>query len=99
MKTFAIAAFLAGSIAAPAFAQAGGTVLGAPQFSTYANRGQCGSALAHERNRQRANPDQRGQGYQDLTGSEFNQASRATTRCEQRGGRYVVVYYANGFPQ
>ena len=98
MKILIMAAFMAGSIAAPALAQSGGQVLGPPQFQSYANRGQCTSALAHERNRQRANPDQRGAGYQDLTGSEFNEASHATTVCELRNGRYVVVYYANGAP-
>jgi hypothetical protein len=85
------------TIAAPVFAQ--GTVLGAPQFQSYANHGQCESALAQERNRQRANPSQRGAGYQDLSGSEFNRASRDTTRCELRNGQHVVVYYQNGIPR
>ena len=81
----------------PAFAQ--GTVLGSPQFQSYSNHGQCESALAAERNRQRANPSQRGAGYQDLSGSEFNRASRSTTRCEARNGQHVVVYYQNGAPR
>ena len=81
----------------PAMAQTGGIVLGAPQFDSYANRGQCQSALAHERNKQRKNADTRGAGYEDLSGSEFNRASLTTTRCEERSGRWVVVYYANGF--
>jgi len=86
------------AISAPALAIQG-TVLGPPQFAEggYASRGQCESALAAERNRQRKDPTARGAGYQDLTGSEFNKASRTTTRCEERNGRYVVVYNAEGF--
>jgi hypothetical protein len=87
----------AAAIAMPALANSGGTVLGAPQFSTYDNRGQCTAALAKERNLQRKDPSKRGAGYQSLSGSEFNKASLRTTRCELRNGRYVVVYYANGF--
>ena len=91
-------AVAAAVLAMPAMAQNGGVVLGAPQFDSYANRGQCESALAHERNSQRKNADTRGAGYQDLSGSDFNRASRTTTRCEERNGRYVVVFYQNGFP-
>jgi hypothetical protein len=80
----------------PALAQ-GGTVLGPPQFQSYANRGQCESALAAERNKQRKDPATRGAGYEDLSGSDFNKASRTTTRCEERKGQWVVVYYQNGF--
>lgn len=97
MKKLMIAA-IAGAVAFPAFAQSGGVVLGSPQFDAYASRGQCESALAAERNKQRKDADTRGAGYEDLSGSEFNKASRTTTRCEQRGGKWVVVYYANGFP-
>ena len=87
-----------GSLSVPAFA-AQTVVLGPPQFAEggYANRGQCESALAAERNRQRRDPTARGAGYQDLTGSEFNRESRRTTRCEEVNGRYVVVFNANGF--
>lgn len=97
MKKLIIAAFVAGSMSVPALAQDDGIVLGPPQFDSYANRGQCESALAHERNNQRRNPETRGAGYEDLSGSDFNRASRTTTRCERRDGRWVVVYYANGF--
>jgi hypothetical protein len=101
MKTLIIAAAAAGALALPApiLAQTGGTVLGAPQFQSYSNRGQCESALAAERNKQRKDSATRGAGYEDLSGSEFNRASRTTTRCEEREGKFVVVYYANGFPQ
>lgn len=98
MKKLILGALIAAGMGGPALAQDQGVVLGAPQFQTYANRGQCQSALAHERNSQRANPATRGEGYRDLSGSEFNQASLNTTRCEQRNGRYVVVFYRNGFP-
>lgn len=92
-----IFAVLAGTIAFPAAAQT--VVLGPPQFAAngYDNRGACQSALAHERNTQRANPGTRGAGYQDLSGSDFNRASRTTTRCELRDGRWVVVFNRNGF--
>jgi len=70
MKKVIVAA-MAGIVAMPAFAQ-GGTVLGPPQFESYASRGQCESALAAERNKQRKDPAARDAGYQDLTGSEFN---------------------------
>ena len=95
MKKLIVAA-MAGIVATPAIAQ-GGIVLGPPQFESYDNRGQCESALAAERNSQRRNPETRGSGYEDLSGSDFNRASRTTTRCERRDGRWVVVYYANGF--
>ena len=92
-----ILAALAGTLAFPAMAQT--IVLGPPQFQAngYANRGQCTSALAHERNFQRANPGSRGAGYQDLNRPDFNRASRTTTRCELRDGRWVVVFNSAGF--
>jgi hypothetical protein len=95
MKKLIIGA-MAGAIAMPALAQ-GGTVLGPPQFQSYDSRGQCESALAAERNKQRKDPATRGAGYQDLSGSDFNKASRTTTRCEERNGKYVVVFNQNGF--
>ena len=97
MKKLIVAA-AASALAFPAVAQTGGIVLGAPQFQSYDNRGQCVSALAAERNKQRKDPATRGDGYGDLKGSDFNRASLTTTRCEERGGKWVVVYYANGFP-
>jgi len=97
MKKVIVAA-MAGILAMPmpALAQ-GGIVLGPPQFQSYANRGQCESALAAERNKQRKDPATRGAGYGDLSGSDFNKASRTTTRCEERNGQWVVVYNQNGF--
>lgn len=97
MKKLILTALAAGAMSTPAFAQ-GGIVLGAPQFQTYTNRGECVGALAHERNRQRENPTTRGEGYRDLSPSDFNRASLTTTRCENRNGRWVVVFYREGFP-
>ena len=96
MKKLMIA-IVACSLTAPALAQ-GGQVLGPPQFQDYSSRGQCESALAQERNSQRKDASTRGAGYQDLSGSDFNKASRTTTRCEERNGRFVVVFYQDGFP-
>ncbi len=97
MKKLIIAA-AASALAFPALAQTGGTVLGPPQFQSYDSRGACESALAAERNKQRKDVTTRGAGYQDLSGSEFNKASRTTTRCEERNGKFVVVFYKDGFP-
>ena len=94
MKKLMIAV-AAGVLAVPAVAQTSGVVL--PEYGTFANRGQCESALAKVRNDQRRNPDTRGAGYESLSGSEFNRASRTTTRCELVGGRYAFVYSADGF--
>ncbi|HEX8224882.1 MAG TPA: hypothetical protein VF605_13770 [Allosphingosinicella sp.] len=95
MRKMIIAAMVS-IVATPAIAQ-GGIVLGPPQFESYTSRGQCQSALAAERNKQRKDPATRGTGYQDLSGSDFNKASRTTTRCEERHGKFVVVYNQNGF--
>ena len=99
MKKLIVAALVAGTLGGPAYAQTseGGIVLGPPQFQSYDNRGQCESALAAERNRQRKDPTARGEGFQDITGSEFNKASRTTTRCERREGKFVVVFNPDGF--
>ncbi|HEX8527798.1 hypothetical protein [Allosphingosinicella sp.] len=88
-------ALAAVTVASPAMAFQG-QVLGAPQFSGngYANQGQCTSALAHVRNEQRRNPETRGGSpYNEMSGSDYNRASRDTTRCELRNGRWYVVYY------
>jgi hypothetical protein len=82
----------------PAFAQTGGTVLTNPEFGNgFTNRGQCQSTLAHVRNEQRRNPATRGADYRQLSPSDFQRESLRTTRCEERNGRYVVVFYRNGF--
>lgn len=88
------------ALAAPALAQGtGGIILTNPEFAGgFKNRGQCESTLAGVRNSQRKHPATRGAGYQTLSGSDFNRASRTTTRCESIGGVYRVVFYASGFP-
>ena len=97
MKKFVFAAAVA-ALSVPAFGQTGGIVLTNPEFAGgFSNRGQCQSTLAHVRNEQRKNPSTRGQGYQQLSESEFHRESLRTTRCEERNGRYVVVFYPNGF--
>lgn len=86
------------SIGAPAFAQdTGGVVLA--EYGSFSSFGQCNASLAHVRNDQRKNPATRGTGYQELSGSAFNQASLTTTRCEETtAGEYQIVFYADGFP-
>jgi uncharacterized protein YdeI (BOF family) len=93
-----IAIATAAALSFPAFAQSGGTVLTNPEFQGgFDNRGQCQSTLAQVRNDQRKNPAKRGAGFQDLSESAFQRESLRTTRCEERNGRYVVVFYPNGF--
>lgn len=100
MRKLALIAMTTAFVASPVVAQSeGGIILTSPEFANgFSTRGQCVSALAHVRNDQRKNPGTRGDGYQELSGSEFNQASLTTTRCEEIDGRYQVVYYADGFP-
>lgn len=85
------------ALAAPALAQeAGGIPLSS--YGTFDSYDECNSTLAHVRNDQRKNPQTRGEGYRDLSGSEFNRASLTTTRCEEvRDGEYEIVFYAGGF--
>lgn len=98
MKIF-IAAAAATLAVAPALAQeAGGIVLTNPEFGDgFTNRGQCQAALSHVRNDQRKDPAMRGDGYQDLSASDFQSESLRTTRCEMIDGRYQVVFYVDGF--
>ena len=97
MKKIVFAAAVA-ALSVPAFAQTGGIVLTNPEFAGgFDNRGQCQSALAQVRNEQRKNPGTRGADYRNLSESDFQRESLRTTRCEQRDGRYVVVFNPNGF--
>lgn len=86
------------AVSAPALAQdSGGVVLSS--YGSWSSWGQCNAALAHVRNDQRMNPTTRGSGYQDLSGSAFNQASLNTTQCEETSaGEYQIVFYADGIP-
>ena len=88
----------AAALSFPAFATTGGTVLTNPEFAGgFENRGQCQSALAKVRNDQRKDPSTRGAGFRELSGDEFQRESLRTTRCEERGGKFVVVFNPNGF--
>ena len=100
MKKLFIAAAAAAIAATPALANhvssPNGQVLTNPEFEGgFDNRGQCQSALRQVRNDLRKSGE-RGE-YSDLSGSEYNRASRDTTQCEQlQDGRYYVVYNAEG---
>lgn len=104
-KLMIMAAFAAtATIAAPAVAQdvtsADGTILtNTPEMAAgFDNRGQCQSTFRQLRNTQRAGTDRGGEPYDSMTNSQYNNASRTTTRCEQLSdGRYYVVFNANGF--
>ena len=97
MKKLIIAA-AATALSFPALAQTGGIVLTNPEFAGgFKNRGQCESTLAQVRNEQRKNPETRGAGFQQLSESDFQRESRRTTRCEERNGKFVVVFNQNGF--
>jgi hypothetical protein len=86
----------AAALSFPAFAA--DTVLTNPEFRDgFDNRGQCQSALAKVRNEQRKNPETRGEGFREMSGSDFQAASLKTTRCEERDGRFVVVFNPDGF--
>ena len=97
MKKLIFAAAVA-ALSFPALAQTGGIVLTNPEFAGgFKNRGQCESTLAQVRNEQRKNPVTRGAGFQQLSESDFQRESRRTTRCEERNGKFVVVFNQNGF--
>ena len=100
MKTILAAAAALG-IAAPALAQgAGGVILTNTEFDGgFKNLGLCNSALAHVRNKQRADASLRGAAYRDLSASAFQKASLRTTRCEKIDARYRVVFYVDGIPK
>jgi hypothetical protein len=86
------------ALSIPALAQTGGIVLTNPEFAGgFKNRGQCESTLAQVRNEQRKSPATRGAGFQQLSESEFQRESLRTTRCEERNGKFVVVFNQNGF--
>lgn len=99
MKRILIAA-TAAALAVPAFAQgAGGVILTNTEFEGgFSNNGQCTSALAKVRNKQRADASLRGEAYRNLSASAFQKASLRTTRCERIDGKHRVVFYVDGFP-
>jgi hypothetical protein len=100
MKKLMIAA-AAATLAVPAVAQTSenGTVLtNTPEMAAgFENYGQCQSAFRKLRNEQRKSGERGGEPYDSMSNSEYNDASRTTTRCEDIDGRYYVVFNANGF--
>ena len=63
----------------------------------YDNFGQCQTTFRKLRNDQRKSGERGGEPYDSMANSEYNAASRETTRCEEIDGRYYVVFNANGF--
>ena len=105
MRNFIMTAVAAASaaVAMPAMAQVtspDGTILtNTPEMAAgFDNYGQCQSTFRQLRNDQRKSTDRGGEPYDSMSNSEYNRASRDTTRCEQlEDGRYYVVFNANGF--
>ena len=89
------------ALATPAMAQTSpnGTILtNTPEMAEgFDNKGQCQSAFRQLRNDQRKSSDRGGEPYDSMSNSDYNNASRTTTRCEEIDGRYFVVFNANGF--
>jgi hypothetical protein len=102
--TLIAAAAATASIAVPAMAQevtaTDGTILtNTPEMAAgFDNYGQCQSTFRQLRNDQRKSGVRGGEPYDSMSNSEYNNASRTTTRCEQlEDGRYYVVFNASGF--
>ena len=100
MMMAAVAATAAAAVPAMAQVSSDGTILtNTPEMAAgFDNRGQCQSTFRQLRNSQRASTDRGGEPYDSMSNSEYNNASRTTTRCEQLSdGRYYVVFNASGF--
>jgi hypothetical protein len=102
MRLFMMAALAAtAAIATPAMAQSSpnGIVLtNTPEMAAgFDNKGQCQAAFRQLRNDQRKSGERGGEPYNSMDNGDYNDASRTTTRCEQIGDRYYVVFNANGF--
>lgn len=101
MKMFLIA-LAATAVSVPALAQPtspnGQVLTNTPEMKAgFANRGQCQAAFRQLRNEQRRSGERGGEPYNSQTNSEYNEASRTTTRCEEINGRHYVVFNAKGF--
>jgi hypothetical protein len=100
MKKLMIAA-AAAMIAMPVAAQTApdGIILtNTPEIAAgFDNYGQCQTTFRQLRNDQRKSGARGGEPYDSMTNSEYNDASRTTTRCEEIDGRYYIVFNANGF--
>jgi hypothetical protein len=102
MNKLMIAAAIAASFATPALAQVSspnGTVLTNTEemAAGFDNYGQCQSAFRQLRNEQRKSGQRGGEPYDSMSNSDYNNASKTTTRCEEIDGLYYVVFNANGF--
>ncbi len=101
MKNLMIAAAAAAAMAMPATAQTSenGTILtNTPEMAAgFENSGQCQSTFRKLRNDQRKSGERGGEPYDSMSNSDYNEASRTTTRCEEIDGRYYVVFNAEGF--
>ena len=101
MRMIAIA-LLASAVSMPAMAtptSANGIVLtNTPEMAAgFSNRGQCQSTFRGLRNDQRKSGNRGGEPYDSMSNSDYNEASRTTTQCEQlEDGRYYVVFNAAG---
>ena len=99
MKKLMIAA-AAAMIAGPVAAQTSpnGIVLtNTPEMAEgFDNYGQCQSTFRQLRNDQRRSGARGGEPYDSMSNSEYNNASRTTTHCEEIDGRYYVVFNADG---
>jgi hypothetical protein len=100
MKKLMIAA-VAAALAMPATAQTSenGVILtNTPEMAAgFENSGQCQSTFRKLRNDQRKSGERGGEPYDSMSNSDYNEASRTTTRCEEIEGRYYVVFNAEGF--
>ena len=91
------------AISVPAMAQAtspdGIVLTNTPEMAAgFDNKDECQSTFRQLRNDQRKSGARGGEPYDSMSNSEYNRASRDTTRCEQLDdGNYYVVFNANGF--
>ena len=85
----------------PATAQTSenGTILtNTPEMAAgFENAGQSRATFRKLRNDQRKSGERGGEPYDSMSNSDYNEASRTTTRCEEIDGRYYVVFNAEGF--
>jgi len=100
MNKFIMCAAVA-ALATPAMAQTSpnGTILTNTDemAAGFDNYGQCQAAFRQLRNEQRKSGSRGGEPYNSMSNSDYNNASRTTTRCEEIDDRYYVVFNANGF--
>ena len=101
MKILLFAA-AAAAFAMPAIAQTSPNGIVLTNTEAMANgfesRDECQSTFRELRNDQRKSGARGGEPYDSMSNSEYNRASRDTTRCEQlEDGRYYIVFNPAGF--